>query len=69
MIKAKHPAYKYARDVVDGRVNAPKYVKLQCLEFLTVAKGRHKKYKLDDEKIVIIENVLKLMIVAKGLSK
>ena len=28
---------------------------------------RHKKYKLDDEKIVIIENVLKLMIVAKGL--
>ena len=46
MIKAKHPAYKYARDVVDGRVNAPKYVKLQCLEFLTVAKGRHKKYKM-----------------------
>lgn len=67
MIKAKHPAYKYARDVVDGRVNAPKYVKLQCIEFLTVAKGRHKKYKLDDGKIVIIENVLKLMIVAKGL--
>lgn len=67
MIKAKHPAYKYARDVVTGRINAPKYVKLQCIEFLTIAKGRHKQYKLDDEKIKVIENLLKLMIVAKGL--
>ena len=36
----KHPAYKYAMDVAEGKVNAPKYVKLQVKEFLDIANGK-----------------------------
>lgn len=39
----KNPAYQYAQDVVKGNINAPKYVKLQCKEFLMIADDKLKK--------------------------
>ena len=63
----KHPAYKYAMDVAEGNVNAPKYVKLQVKEFLTIANGKDSHYMIDDNKVHTIGELLKLMVMPKGL--
>lgn len=63
----KHPAYRYAMDVAEGKVNAPKYVKLQVKEFLDIANGKDSRYMLDDSKVHTIGELLKLMVMPKGL--
>ncbi len=63
----KHPAYKYAMDVAEGKANAPKYVKLQVKEFLTIANGKDSRYMIDDNKVHTIGELLKLMVMPKGL--
>ncbi|WP_206512559.1 terminase large subunit [Veillonella ratti] len=67
MMDKEHKAYQYAYAVAKNKVNAPKYVKLQAKQFLKVANGRDKKYIVDEEKLKTIDNVLKLLIMAKGL--
>ena len=47
----KHPAYVYAMEVAEGRVNAPKYVKIQVKEFLKIANDKDKTYKIDENKV------------------
>lgn len=66
MIKS-HASYKYAKNVVKGKINAPKYVKKQAADFLEVANGKNKKYVIDEKKLDLIDNLLKLMIMPKGL--
>lgn len=44
-----------------------KYVKKQCREFLRIADGKDDTYFLDDSKVTVIENILKLLIMPKGL--
>ena len=66
MIKS-HASYKYAKNVVKGKINAPKYVKKQAVDFLEVANGKNKKYVIDEKKLDLIDNLLKLMIMPKGL--
>ena len=66
MIKS-HASYKYAKNVVEGKINAPKYVKKQAADFLEVANGKNKKYVIDEKKLDLIDNLLKLMIMPKGL--
>lgn len=66
MIKS-HASYKYAKDVVDKKINAPKYVILQAKDFLEVADGRSEKFIIDEKKLKLIDNLLKLMIMPKGL--
>lgn len=66
MIKS-HASYKYAKNVVEGKINAPKYVKKQATDFLAVADGKNKKYVIDEKKLDLIDNLLKLMIMPKGL--
>ena len=61
-----HLSYKYACDVLEGKINAPKYVILQCKEFKQIADGKSEKYYIDDEKVSLIENVLGLLIMPKG---
>lgn len=63
----KNPAYQYAQDVVKGNINAPKYVKLQCKEFLMIADDKLKKYCLNKERLETIEKLLNLMVMPKGL--
>lgn len=63
----KNPAYQYAQDVVKSNINAPKYVKLQCKEFLMIADDKLKKYCLNKERLETIEKLLSLMVMPKGL--
>lgn len=63
----KHPSYRYACDVLAGKINAPKYVILQCSQFKQIADGRNKKYCIDEEKVSLIDDVLGLLIMPKGL--
>lgn len=67
MISKDHPAYRYAKGVVDGKIRAPRYVALQCSEFLFIARGRSERYILDQEKLQKVENLLGLLVMAKGL--
>jgi len=64
----KNPAYKYAKDVCSGNINAPKYVKLQCKEFLNIADDKIKKYVIDTDRVDKIERLLGLFVMPKGLS-
>lgn len=59
-------AYEYARWAVKAK-EAPRYVKKQCRTFLKIADGKDKTYFLDTNKVSQIENVLKLLIMPKGL--
>ena len=62
-----HPGYQYACGVLSGKINAPKYVILQCSQFKQIADGQSEKYCIDEEKVKLIENVLGLLIMPKGL--
>lgn len=59
-------AYEYAKKSVRAK-EVPKYVKKQCRQFLKIADGKDAKYYLDENKVKQIENVLKLLIMPKGL--
>lgn len=63
----KHPAYQYAMEVAKGNINAPKYVKLQVKEFLNIANNKDRQYIIDDNKVRTIGELLKLLIMPKGL--
>lgn len=67
MLSKKHPSYIYAKAVVDGEINAPRYVKLQCQEFLLIANDKLAKYKIDEALVEKIGRLLTLLIMAKGL--
>lgn len=45
----------------------PKYVKLQMRDFMRVCEGKDKKYMLSNKKVKQVENILKLLIMPKGL--
>ena len=59
-------AYEYAKWAVKSK-EAPKYVKKQCRVFIKIADGKDPRYFLDTHKVAQIENVLKLLIMPKGL--
>lgn len=75
MIK-KHRSYLYAKAVVNdeikpewikGKYIAPKYVKLQCQEFIDIADGKSDKYMIDEFKVRQVDGLLKLLVMPKGL--
>lgn len=53
--------------VAEGKVNAPKFVKLQIKEFLSIANNKDSRYKIDENKVRTIGELLKLLIMPKGL--
>lgn len=53
--------------VAEGKINAPKFVKLQVKEFLTIANNKDSRYKIDENKVRTIGELLKLLIMPKGL--
>lgn len=59
-------AYIYAKQGLKSK-EVPKYVKKQMKVFLKIAEGKDKKYCINEEKVKQIENVLKLLIMPKGL--
>ena len=64
----RNPAYQYAKDCCSGKINAPRYVKLQCREFLNIADDKIKKYVIDTDRVDKIERLLGLFVMPKGLS-
>lgn len=59
-------AYIYAKNaLIDDRV--PKYVKLQCKEFLDIVENKNDKYILDLKTLEKVEGLTKLMNMASGL--
>ena len=44
MERLKNKAYQYAKDVVDKKIQAPKYVIKQCEQFLNIAEDKDPKY-------------------------
>lgn len=62
-----HPSYIYTLDVLSGRIKAPKYVIIQCNQFRLMAEGKSKKYIIDQEKVELIDDILDMLIMPKGL--
>jgi phage terminase large subunit-like protein len=56
----------YAENVVEGKVRAPKYVILQCEDFLKIVKGEHEKYCINEKLLKKIYKILKILKMAKG---
>ena len=67
MLKDSNPAVKYCKAVLAGKINAPKFVKIQCEAWLPIAKGKNKKYIVSEVKLELIMDLLDLLIVAEGL--
>jgi phage terminase large subunit-like protein len=63
----EHKSYQYALSIVNGEINAPKFVIMQCQQFIYISDGKDDKYMIDEDKVDMIDNLLKLMKMAKGL--
>ena len=59
-------AYEYAKASLKSK-DVPRYVKKQCRVFVKIADGKDDKYFLDTNKVKQIENVLKILVMPKGL--
>ena len=59
-------AYEYCKENVRRRTT-PKYVKLQMRDYMRIEEGKDKKYTLDETHYHVIESILKLLIMPKGL--
>ena len=53
--------------VAESKINAPKFVKLQIKEFLSIVNNKDSRYKIDENKVRTIGELLKLLIMPKGL--
>ena len=53
--------------VAESKINVPKFVKLQIKEFLSIANNKDSRYKIDENKVRTIGELLKLLIMPKGL--
>lgn len=59
-------AYKYCVESIN-KETCPKYVKLQMQEFMNICEGKNDKYIINEAKVKQLENILKLLIMPKGL--
>lgn len=63
----KHQSYLYAQKVCWGEIIAPRYVKKQCSIFLDTADNKSEKYCVNSETVELIDSILKLLIMPRGL--
>jgi phage terminase large subunit-like protein len=66
MMVSKNKAYEFCKKVINLKTT-PKYVKLQMLDFINMCEGKEKKYVICDQKVKTLENILKILIMPKGL--
>ena len=66
MTTVKNKAYDFCKISVNQETT-PKYVKLQMQEFIDVCEGKDKKYILSEVKLKQVNNILKLLVMPKGL--
>ena len=62
----KNKAYEFCIASINQETT-PKYVKLQMQEFIDIAEGKSDKYVISEAKLKQVNNVLKLLIMPKGL--
>ena len=62
----KHPAEIYAKAVMSGDVDAPRYVKLQCADFLNVWNDKDNVYCINHNLLKKIYKITKVLRMAKG---
>lgn len=63
----EHKAYKYAKDVVDKKIIAGKYVRKACENFLRDIEDKNCKYFIDEKQLELITGFTKLINMATGL--
>lgn len=66
MNKVNNKAYEFCKKSIDLKTT-PKYVRLQMKDFLRVCEGSDDKYIVCGEKVRQLENILKILIMPKGL--
>lgn len=59
-------AYEFCAACIDQETT-PKYVRLQMREFMSICNGESPKYIISESKLKQLENVLKILIMPKGL--
>lgn len=59
-------AYQYCKNSID-KETCPRYVKLQMRDWMRIAEGKDEKYFVSEKKVQQIENILKILIMPKGL--
>lgn len=62
----KNKAYEFCKASINQETT-PKYVKLQMQEFIDIAEEKSDKYVISETKLKQVNNVLKLLIMPKGL--
>ena len=63
----EHQSYLYAQKVCSGEIIAPRYVKKQCGIFLDIADNKSEKYCINTETVELIDSILKLILMPRGL--
>ena len=66
MKKVNNKAYEFCKKSIDLKTT-PKYVRLQMKDFLKICEGSDDKYIVCGEKVRQLENILKILIMPKGL--
>ena len=66
MKKINNKAYAFCKKTVNLKTT-PKFVRLQMKDFIKICEGDNDKYIVCDKKIKKLENILKLLIMPKGL--
>lgn len=59
-------AYEFCKKSIELETT-PKYVKLQMADFLQIAEGKDEKYVISSKRLQQLENILKVLIMPKGL--
>lgn len=62
----KNEAYEYCKKCI-RRKTTPKYVKAQMKDFMRICDGKDKKYIVSAKKVRQVENILKILVMPKGL--
>ena len=65
-MQTSNKAYEFCKRSI-RRKTTPRYVKLQMREFMRVCEDRDKKYMISQRKLRQVENVLKILVMPKGL--
>ena len=66
VVMIMNKAYEYAKKSVKLKTT-PKYVKLQMKDFINICEDKNKKYIISEKKLNQVNNILKLLIMPKGL--
>lgn len=59
-------AYQYCKESIKKKTT-PRYVKMQMKEFMKICEDKDKKYMISEKKVKQVENILKILVMPKGL--